>query len=117
MKKKLKLGLAPTRRFVFSVEDAHKYKNLVEQTMQNWAVDFVNIDSINPEGLLVTTKDSKLAATLFQRETVDALFVPHVNFGTEEAVAQFAREVGKPLLLWGPRDEAPLPTCGRVINL
>ena len=28
--KKIKLGLAPTRRFCFSVEDAHKYKKLVE---------------------------------------------------------------------------------------
>jgi L-fucose isomerase-like protein len=114
MKKKLKLGLAPTRRFVFSVEDAHHYKKLTEQILQKWEVDFINIDSITREGLLVTTKDSKLAAELFQREGVDALFVPHVNFGTEEAVAQLARELDKPVLLWGPRDEAPLPDGTRL---
>jgi L-fucose isomerase-like protein len=45
---------------------------------------------------------------------VDALFAPHCNFGTENAVAQVARRVQKPLLIWGPRDEAPLPTGERL---
>ena len=30
---KIKLGLAPTRRFVFSVEDAHRYKKLLEEKL------------------------------------------------------------------------------------
>ena len=45
---------------------------------------------------------------------VDAVFAPHVNFGTEEVVAQLARDAGKPFLLWGPRDEAPLPDGNRL---
>ncbi|MDD5675867.1 MAG: hypothetical protein PHC61_16980 [Chitinivibrionales bacterium] len=104
----LKLGLAPTRRFCFSVEDAHKYKLLVEAKLRAWGVDFVNIDSINDEGLLIRMADAHAAAALFAREKVDALFAPHVNFGTEEVVATLAKKAGKPFLLWGPRDEAPL---------
>ena len=30
-----------------------------------------------------------------------------MNFGTEEAVGRLGKFLGKPLLLWGPRDEAP----------
>ena len=106
--KNIKLWVAPTRRFCFSVEDAHKYKKLVEDKLKEWNVDFVNIDSINREGLLINAGDSKKAAELFKKEKVDAVFSPHVNFGTEEVVAGMAKEVGKPFLLWGPRDESPL---------
>jgi len=102
------LGLAPTRRFCFSSEDAKKYKHLVEQMLIDWNVDFVNIDSINDEGLLINMEDAKKAAEFFVQKGVDAVFAPHVNFGTEEAVGYVAKKVGKPFLLWGPRDEAPL---------
>ncbi len=37
-----------------------------------------------------------------------------MNFGTEEVVCQLARAVGKPLLIWGPRDESPLPDGTRL---
>ena len=106
-KEKIKLGLAPTRRFVFSVEDAHKYKKLVEEKLTEWDIDFVTIDSINEEGLLIHREDAYKATDLFIREGVDAIFSPHVNFGTEEVVCLLARDVGKPFLLWGPRDESP----------
>jgi L-fucose isomerase-like protein len=107
--KKIKLGLAPTRRFCFSVEDAHKYKKLVEEKLKEFEIDYVNIDSINEEGLLIHREDAKKAIKLFKEKEVDAVFAPHVNFGTEEVVVHVAKEVGKPFLLWGPRDEAPLP--------
>lgn len=113
-RKKIKLGLAPTRRYVFSVEDAHRYKKLVEDKLRQWDVDFVTIDEINEEGLLFNKNDSAKAARLLKEAGIDALFCPHVNFGTEEAVAQLAKDVGKPFLLWGPRDEAPLPNGHRL---
>ena len=114
MKNKLKLGLAPTRRFVFSVEDAHKYKKAVEKKLRSWKVDFVNLDKVNKEGLLINMGNARDTIRLFKKEEVDAVFAPHVNFGTEEVVATVAREVGKPFLLWGPRDEAPLPDGTRL---
>ena len=80
--KNIKLGLAPTRRFCFSVEDAHKYKKLVEKKLTEWKVDFVNIDSINEDGLLIGGNEHKKAAGFFRKEKVDAVFSPHANFGT-----------------------------------
>ena len=113
-RKKLLLGLAPTRRFVFSAEDAARYKVLVEQKLSSWDIEFVNIDTVNKEGLLYERAHAAAAAELFKKANVDAVFAPHVNFGTEEVVCQLARSVGKPLLIWGPRDESPLPDGTRL---
>jgi L-fucose isomerase-like protein len=74
----------------------------------------VNLDSLNKEGLLFNRLEAEKAARIFREADVDALFTPHVNFGTEDAVAKCARSVGKPLLLWGPRDESPLPDGTRL---
>jgi L-fucose isomerase-like protein len=110
----LKLGLAPTRRRVFSVEDSLKYKKLIEKKLGEWHVDFVNLDSLNKEGLLFDRHEAVKAAEIFKTAGVDAVFAPHVNFGTEDAVAKMAKAVGKPFLLWGPRDEAPLEDGSRL---
>lgn len=108
---RLKLGYAPTRRFVFSQEDAFKYKVLIREKIESFGlpIDIVDLEDLNPEGLLY---DDRLGAEQivdkFRRERVDAVFFPHCNFGTEDTVARVAKAVGKPVLLWGPRDEAPL---------
>ncbi|WP_110932060.1 L-fucose/L-arabinose isomerase family protein [Paenibacillus bouchesdurhonensis] len=109
--KKLKLGYAPTRRFTFSAEDAFKYKVMIKEKIQSFGMDFelVDLEGINEEGLLY---DDHIAADKiverFKRENVDAVFFPHCNFGTEDTVARVGKALGKPVLLWGPRDEAPL---------
>lgn len=109
--KKLKLGYAPTRRFTFSAEDAFKYKVMIKEKIQSFGMDFelVDLEGINEEGLLY---DNHIAADRiverFKRENVDAVFFPHCNFGTEDTVARVGKALGKPVLLWGPRDEAPL---------
>lgn len=106
---KLKIGFAPTRRFVFSKEDAHKYKNLIRKFMENYDIEIIDIEDISEEGLLFdNTAMAYEIADKFIKEKVDAVFVPHCNFGTEDTVAKLCREVGKPVLLWGPRDEDPL---------
>lgn len=70
-------------------------------------MSFVDIDGINPEGLLYDDKDVAPILEKFRKEKVDGLFVPHCNFGTEYVAARLARELGVPVLLWGPRDERP----------
>ena len=105
----VKIGLAPTRRDVFSREESWKYKKLVEKKLLEWKVKFVNINWLNEEGLLYSGADVRKVAERFRAECVDAVFAPHCNFGTEDAAAKLARDVGKPFLLWGPRDDAPLP--------
>ncbi|HEY3416407.1 MAG TPA: fucose isomerase [Armatimonadota bacterium] len=47
-------------------------------------------------------------------QQVDALFCPHCNFGTEDVAALLGKEMGLPYLLWGPRDEMPLPDGTRL---
>lgn len=117
MDKTFKLGYMPTRRSFFSKEDAQKYKKIILEAIKEIVphnVQIFDLDWLNEEGLLHDDQDSKKVADYFNKEEVDALFAPHCNFGTENAVALVARQVQKPLLIWGPRDEAPLSSGKRL---
>lgn len=107
MGKKIKIGLAPTRRSIFSAPDAIKFANLTRERLQELEVDFADITQINEEGLLYDDKDIKEIAKHFKAEGVQGLFLPHCNFGTEYVCARLAKELNVPVLLWGPRDERP----------
>ena len=50
----------------------------------------------------------------FRAEGVDGIMLCHANFGTEYVCARLARELGLPVLLWGPRDERPEPDGTRL---
>lgn len=109
MQNGLKLGFAPTRRFVFSKEDAFRFKNLTREKLKGFGIQTVDLEGINEEGLLYDNDgDADKIIKRFREEEVDAVFFPHCNFGTEDTVARVAKAVGKPVLLWGPRDEDPL---------
>lgn len=114
MDHKIRIGLAPTRRTIFSIEDAHKYKKLIEQKLTAMGIDFVNIDDVNEEGLLWQDTDAAKVVAKFKAAGVNAVFFPHCNFGTEYLVGQVAKELNVPVLLWGPRDEAPLADGSRL---
>ena len=103
----IKIGFAPTRRSVFSAPDAVKYANLTRGRLKELGVDFVDITDINDEGLLYSEEDVPKIAAKFRAEKIDGLLVPHGNFGTEYVVAKLSKTMGVPVLLWGPRDEAP----------
>jgi L-fucose isomerase-like protein len=111
---KIKLGVAATRRSIFSKEDAIKYKDLTCERLKELEVDFVNIDDINEEGLLFAESHLEAVIEKFKKEKVDALFFPHCNFGTEDLVAKVASKMQLPVLLWGPRDDAPLADGTRL---
>ena len=113
---KLKIGYMPTKRRFFSGEDAFRYKELIRGQLPEIApeVEFVDLEGINDSGLLTTPEDARAASQRFITAGVDGLFAPHCNFGCEEAVGITAKAVGKPLLLWGPRDEAPLANGERL---
>ena len=110
MNQELTLGYMPTRRSFFSKEDALKFKKLTHDKIVSLAPEGVKIydlEWLNDEGLLFDENDVPKVVKYFIDKKVDALFAPHCNFGTENAVAQVARQILKPLLIWGPRDEAP----------
>ncbi|MDF2939141.1 MAG: fucose isomerase [Paenibacillaceae bacterium] len=115
--KKFKLGYAPTRRFTFSAEDAYKYKVLIRNKIESFGLDMdiVDLEGMNDEGLLYDDHiQADQIAEHFKRENVDAVFFPHCNFGTEDTVARVGKALGKPVLLWGPQDEAPLENGMRL---
>lgn len=116
MQKKVKLGFAPTRRPLGRLlpEVSAKSKQMIEAKLKEWGVEYVGVDWLNKGGFLEDPNDAPRVAAHFRAEGVSALFTPHCNFGLEAPVAILARELGKPLLLWGPRDEAPLPDGERL---
>jgi L-fucose isomerase-like protein len=110
---KVVIGVAPTRRDFFpSPNEALENKKKIMQTLKKifdriHDVEVVNIDWLNDEGMLSDTADVVKVEKRFKEAGVDAVFVPHCNFGQEEVVAKLGKAMGKPFLLWGPRDEAP----------
>lgn len=101
------LGLAPTRRSIFSAPAAVEYANLTRSKLREMGVEFVDIDDISADGLLHDDADRVRIAKKFKEAGVDGVFFPHGNFGTEYEVARLAKELNLPVLLWGPRDERP----------
>lgn len=110
----IKIGYAPTRRSIFSAPDARKYRGIIADKLRELGIEFVDIDDINDEGLLFDEDDRIKVLEKFRAEGVDGLFLPHCNFGTEFICARLAKDLGKPVLLWGPLDERPEPDGTRL---
>jgi len=114
MNSKPLLGLCPIGKFVFSHEDAIKQKNILQVKLKLWDVRFIDLDTVLPDGLVRDQRHVDAAVKHFQQAGVDCLFLPHCNFGTEGAAAMIAHKLDVPVLLWGPRDEAPLADGRRL---
>ena len=114
MDHKIKIGFAPTRRSIFSKEDALKYKKLTQKKLAQMDADYVDIDDLNEEGLLHSEDDVGKTVKKFKAAKVNAVFFPHCNFGSEALVCKVAKELNVPVLLWGPRDESPLADGSRL---
>lgn len=108
------LGLCPIGKFVFSNADAMRYKVLLQERLRQWQVPFVDLDGVLEDGLVKDQAHVDTVVAHFRQAEVRALFMPHCNFGTEGAVGMIGRKLGLPVLLWGPRDEAPLPDGTRL---
>lgn len=111
---KPKLGLCPVGRFVFSHEDALRQKRELQKKLRSWKVEFVDLEGVLPDGIVRDQKHVEPVVAHFRKENIDALFMPHCNFGTEGAVGMIGKKLGVPVLIWGPRDETPLPDGTRL---
>ncbi|HPJ22757.1 MAG TPA: fucose isomerase, partial [Clostridia bacterium] len=105
--KTVKLGVCPIGKFVFSHEDAKIQKKLIYDKLCELGIGYADIENVLPDGLVRDHSHVEPVVRYLESQNIDALFVPHCNFGTESAVGMIARELGLPTLLWGPRDEAP----------
>ena len=108
------LGVCPIGKFVFSHEDAIVQKNKIFDKLNEWKIKYTSLEGILPDGLIRDQSHVDAAVNHFKKEKVDALFIPHCNFGTEGAAGMIAKKLSLPTLLWGPRDEAPLPDGSRL---
>jgi L-fucose isomerase and related proteins len=113
---KIKIGLVPERRFLpgpkrtgifnpdYAVANKNKVIDYIEKNYTDENTQFCNIEFLNDEGLLFHIDQCKEIAEYFKQQEVDAVFLINCNFGNEEAAGKIAQMVGKPVLLWGPRD-------------
>lgn len=103
----IRLAYCPTRRDVFSTAEAMKFNEAIRSQMGEFPVEVIDLEGINEEKLLFQDSDIQAVIDRFLAAKVDAVFFPHCNFGSENRVAQVAKALGVPVLLWGPRDDAP----------
>ena len=111
---KPRMALCPIGKFVFSNEDAVRLKQRLQRKLGEWEVDFVDLEGVLEDGLVKDQRHVEPAVAHFRAAGVDCLLMPHCNFGTEGAVGMIARKLTVPTLVWGPRDEAPLPDGRRL---
>jgi L-fucose isomerase-like protein len=107
------LGVCPIGKFVFSHEDALRQKAAILEKLDAWKVDYRTVDGVIPDGMVRDQKHVQPVVDHLRDRQVDALFIPHCNFGTEGAAAMIAKKLGVPTLMWAPRDEAPLADGSR----
>ena len=110
------VGLAPCRRWREArktlycnpeVAQAIKREVLahIRENYETKHVRFVDIEFLNDEGLMSDIAEAQAVAEHFRKEKVDAVFIINCNFGSEEVAGMVGKLVGKPVLLWGPRDK------------
>ena len=114
---KVKIGLVPnvrdlfdfsTRKGIFEPAKGVENKNkAVEYIKANFADDqteFCDLEWLNDLGVLYKNADCEKVCEYLKEQKVDAIFLINCNFGNEEACGRVAREMGLPVLLWGPQD-------------
>jgi L-fucose isomerase-like protein len=106
-KRNVKIGVVPTIRALRLRNEAIRIKRQIFNKISGFGVEIIDIDDINEEGVLLDPQYEEDIINKLKKNDVDGLFFPHVNFGSEDLVAKVAKAIDKPVLIWGPRDEAP----------
>ena len=113
----IKIGLVAMRRNTtdrprgtfltwYSAEQrGKKFVDYIENNFANENVSFVDNKGIGHEDLVFDDASAAEVIERFKNEKVDAVMIINCNFGNEEAAADIAKEIGKPVLLWAPLDD------------
>ena len=117
LKYKIKIGLVPMRRnttnrpaktfltWVSAEERGHRFVEYIEKNFTSEYVEFVDIKGIGCHDLMFDDDSAQAVIERFQAEKVDAVIIINCNFGNEEAAADMAKALGKPVCLWAPLDD------------
>ena len=118
----VKIGLVPLRRdctprpgqfnWEFAEERGRKTVDYIEKHFANSHISFVDLKGVIDVEVLWSCNDVDKVTGHFRKNGVDAVFLIAANFGNEEAAGLLAKKMGKPVLLWGPQDDAPDMTDG-----
>lgn len=106
------LGYVPVMRDTFPVGPAAGLREAIRSRIDELLAPYPSVrladaSDLLENGMLWDNADVEKVAAFLETQGADALFLPHCNFGQEEAAAKLAKRLGKPVLLWGPRDPAP----------
>lgn len=114
---KVKIGLVPMRRDTnnrpkgtfltwYSAEErGERFVKYIEENFTTDKVSFVDSKGLGTKDLIHDAKSAAAMVERMKREGVDAVFIVNCNFGNEEAAADIAKAMGKPVLLWAPLDD------------
>ena len=113
----IKIGLVAMRRNTtdrprgtfltwYSAEQRGKrFTQYIEENFTSEQVKFVDTKGIGIADLVFDDDSAAQVVERFQKEKVDAVMIINCNFGNEEAAADFAKALGKPVVLWAPLDD------------
>ena len=114
---KVKIGLCPMRRdttnrpaktfltWVSAEERGHRFVKYIEENFADENVEFVDANGLGCNDLIFDEASAEACAERFKAEKVDAVIIINCNFGNEEAAADLAKAVGKPVAIWAPLDD------------
>lgn len=113
----LKIGLLPMRRnttnrpagtfltWVSAEERGHRFVSYIEEHFTSEQLTFTDTRGLGCNDLIYDDASALAAIRRFQTEAVDAVMIINCNFGNEEAAADIAKALGKPVVLWAPLDD------------
>ena len=108
----VRLGVVPVKRGRSFVEQGLECKRTIAARLAALTppeVELIDVDDAVPDGIVCGTEGLDAAESKLRAAGVDALFMPHLDFGCEESVGRLASALRVPFLLWGPRDPSPDP--------
>lgn len=112
MEKFVKIGIVPIKRggtdMVSALEQKNLFLNKIKEILPD-AVDSCDLEGVLPEGILYAADQLDAVAEFLRAQEVDALFMPHCDFGCEEVVGRLGAMMKLPVLVWGNRDPLPVP--------
>ena len=114
---KVKIGLVPLRRdctprpgqfnWEIAEERGRRTVAYIKEHYSTENIEFVDLKGVIDVETLWSSDDVDKVAEHFTKNDVDSILIIAANFGNEEAAGLLGKKMSKPVLLWGPKDDAP----------